>query len=216
MSHRDAIEMINDKAVADFLIAQRKKGREGCLLGVAKKEQEIERKRQLRVEQEEIRKEKAAAEAAALNGIIKNANQLYFSFSFIRIEKIISALTQLSVSSSNSSKANTISGSDFTMASTSKPKKEVIFTDRLLACLGKNKISNRVAMHVISATASSFGLNIENYVLNYSSSHRCREKYRESVTNAKINDFHVIINRTSDQIIIEFFIYVCVFIYYSF
>lgn len=68
MSHRDAMILIRDVEVREFLIAQRKKGREGCLLGVAINEQHREDKRELRVQQEEARR------AKALNESMKNGN----------------------------------------------------------------------------------------------------------------------------------------------
>lgn len=71
MSHKDAMNMINDKAVLDFLMAQREKGKVGCLLGVAQKEQEVERKREARMEQEEARRAKSAQESTK-NGIYQS------------------------------------------------------------------------------------------------------------------------------------------------
>lgn len=68
MSHNDVMNMIKDKTVLDFLMAQREKGRSGCLLGVAQKEQEVERKRETRIEQEEARRVKATQESSK-NGI---------------------------------------------------------------------------------------------------------------------------------------------------
>lgn len=45
-----------------FLIAQRKKGREGCLLGIDQKGQEKEEKRQERIDKEEMRRKTAEME----------------------------------------------------------------------------------------------------------------------------------------------------------
>lgn len=68
MSHKDAMNMIKDKSVLDFLMAQREKGRVGCLLGVAQKEQEVEQIRKARMEQEEARRAKVVQESTK-NGI---------------------------------------------------------------------------------------------------------------------------------------------------
>lgn len=68
MSHRDSMELIRDDETREFLTAQRKKGRIGCLLGIAQKEQMKEDKRELRLQQEEARKAKALDESK-LNGI---------------------------------------------------------------------------------------------------------------------------------------------------
>lgn len=69
MSHRDAMTLIRSTEVRDFLIAQRQKGRVGCLIGVEKKEQAKEDARELRREQEKARIIKAA------NGSMKNGNK---------------------------------------------------------------------------------------------------------------------------------------------
>lgn len=70
MSHNDALEMITNEEIRDFLIAQRQKGRVGCLLGVAQREMIIEQKREQRMEQEEARREKS------LNASMKNSNKI--------------------------------------------------------------------------------------------------------------------------------------------
>lgn len=68
MSHNDALQMITNEEVRDFLIAQRQKGRVGCLLGVEQREMVVEQKREQRLQQEEERREKA------LNASLKNGN----------------------------------------------------------------------------------------------------------------------------------------------
>lgn len=50
MSHNDAMNLIKDNVTRDFLTTQRAKGRVGCLLGVAEKEERAERKGELRVQ----------------------------------------------------------------------------------------------------------------------------------------------------------------------
>lgn len=97
-------------------------------------------------------------------------------------------------SSSNSSTSASFSDDDFIapLPPKSQGKKTEIFSDRLLACLDAYKISNRSAIHLIAAIASSFGINIANFVLNYRSLHRSREKYRAELAISKRNDFHVI------------------------
>lgn len=67
----------------------------------------------------------------------------------------------------------------------------MIFTDRLLASLDKWKITDRGAMHLITATVVSLGQNIENFVLNRESLRVARCKYRELLAEKKQNDFHV-------------------------
>lgn len=63
MAHVDALDMIKDTDVRQFLNSQRQKGRVGCLLGVEEKKEAVERKRQLRLEQEKARQAKALSES---------------------------------------------------------------------------------------------------------------------------------------------------------
>lgn len=73
-------------------------------------------------------------------------------------------------SSSDSSKSNTTFGdSDFDVPSPRKEKKKIVLSERLLACLDKHKVSNRAAMHIITAVAFSFEINIDNFIINYRS-----------------------------------------------
>lgn len=80
------------------------------------------------------------------------------------------------------------------MPSTSCQKQSLIFTDRLLASLDKWKVSDRGAMHLITATVS-LGHKIEKFVLNRTSLRVARCKYRELLAEKKQNDFHVNIIR---------------------
>lgn len=68
MSHKNAMAMIKDKDIRDFLVAHREKGRNCCFLGIAEKQDEIDRRREMRAQQEEVRKAKATQEASS-NGI---------------------------------------------------------------------------------------------------------------------------------------------------
>lgn len=123
------------------------------------------------------------------------------TFSYSLKNELFLAPVQLA-SSSDSSKGNTASSSNeeyFLRPSTYhyNNKKSVIFTDRLQACLDKCMISDRVAMHIITAVIDSLGENIENFVLNRKSLHMARENHRSTLAEAKQNDFHVIYNFNS-------------------
>lgn len=59
---KDALEQMKDDVDKAFLIAQRKPGREGCLLGFDKKGQEKEESKQQRIDAEERRRKKAEAD----------------------------------------------------------------------------------------------------------------------------------------------------------
>lgn len=112
--------------------------------------------------------------------------------------EILLASVQLA-SSSNSSKGNTAFDDEvYSLRPRAyNKKKTLIFTDRLLACLDKCMISDRVAMHIIAAVIDSLGEDIENFILNRKSLHIARENHRTTLASAKQNDFHVIYNFNS-------------------
>lgn len=58
IAHADAIALIKIDEDRQFLIAQRKKGRQGCMLGVDKKQTKIEMKKMAREEKLKLLKEK--------------------------------------------------------------------------------------------------------------------------------------------------------------
>lgn len=68
MAHTDALEMIKDEDVRQFLNSQRQKGSVSCLLRVEMKKQAAEEKRQLHLQQETARQEKALSESLRANG----------------------------------------------------------------------------------------------------------------------------------------------------
>lgn len=94
-------------------------------------------------------------------------------------------------SSSGSSKTSTIFGDSEYLGQRTKSsnKRSVIFSDRLLAGLDKSKISDRTAMHLITAVIVSLGENVDHFVLR-----TARENYRASTAEAIQNYFHVILN----------------------
>lgn len=79
MSHTDALDMIKDEDTRSFLVQQRQSGRPGCLLGVDQLTINAEQRRELRLEQEEMRRQKAIRESNK-NGnenmsLISNVNE---------------------------------------------------------------------------------------------------------------------------------------------
>lgn len=81
------------------------------------------------------------------------------------------------------------------MIKRTQKQKSFIFSDRLLACFDKLKISSRAGVHIIAAIADSFGISTEYYILNYFSLHRSIEQYRAKLAQSKRNDFHVIFKK---------------------
>lgn len=70
-------------------------------------------------------------------------------------------------------------------------KLEKILTPRLLDCLDKMQITDRNAMHLITAVADALGHKIENIVLSRGTIQRSRKRHRESASTSIRDNFEV-------------------------
>jgi len=69
-----------------------------------------------------------------------------------------------------------------------RARKEII-NYRLSAALDKCKISDRDAVHLLTAAAESFNVNTSEYIINRSSIKRAREKCREKLSETIKSNF---------------------------
>lgn len=155
----------------EFLIAQRKKGREGCLIGVDVKGQEKEQKRQERIDAEERRRKKAATESASYLQSVP-----YDFDDFVEDEH-------------NEEKED--EDYDPGPSQAARQRKKNIYTERLFGALDSCEITDRDAVHVISAVLAALGLSTKDYIFSHSSLGTHRSKYREKIAkefkeNAKV------------------------------
>lgn len=151
----EQIEMEEDK---EFLIAQRKKGREGCMSGVDDKLFRKEKRRQDRIDAEEKRRQKAEAE-----------KQKYSTVQFDCAEY------------NDVYESNGDSEESYESKTTQVVRKNLknIYTPRLVGALDYTETTNRDAIHVISAVLHALELHIDDFVLSYSSLVKYRSQHRE-------------------------------------
>ncbi|KAL4150130.1 hypothetical protein QTP88_003964 [Uroleucon formosanum] len=153
-----------------FLIAQRTKGRPGCLLGIDRKNQKLE---------ECIEKN--------LKNKLERKKRVYEDMEIS--ERVINSETV--VFSSASSDSDEIEEHNFNTIS----EEEVIeqpnlfqlrgktnfITDKMAAALDRCKISDRDAVHILLATAEeSFGININELIINRTSVNSIRQRFRKN------------------------------------
>lgn len=73
-----------------------------------------------------------------------------------------------------------------------KIRKKSIMTPELVSTLDRNQISNRQAMHVISAILLSLGLDINDYNLSYSTILNARNKFRKEIVEKIKHDMQLL------------------------
>ncbi|XP_050530606.1 uncharacterized protein LOC126899603 [Daktulosphaira vitifoliae] len=171
IAHSDALNLIKIEVDKQFLLAQREKGRSGCMLGVDKFNEKCEINQQNKNLNIIQRKRKAYDEMEVLDHVV-NSEMLY--------------------SSSNSS-----SECDETEELIEKPNlpqirgKKNILTDKLAAAFDRCKISDRDAVHILMATAESFGLDTSELIINKTSINNFRKRFRENRMKKISNNFNL-------------------------
>ncbi|KAL4125926.1 hypothetical protein QTP88_010163 [Uroleucon formosanum] len=152
-----------------FLIAQRTKRRPGCLLGIDRKNQKLEEcieknlknklERKKRVyEDMEISERVVNSETVVFSSVSSDSDEIEeHNFNTISEEEVIEQpnLFQLR------GKTNFI-------------------TDKMAAALDRCKISDRDAVHILLATAESFGININELIINRTSVNSIRQRFRKN------------------------------------
>ncbi|CAI6356058.1 unnamed protein product [Macrosiphum euphorbiae] len=68
--------------------------------------------------------------------------------------------------------------------------KNNFITDKLSAALGRCKVSDRDAVHILLATAESFGVNTDALIINRTSVKCTRERFRKERMEKIQNDFN--------------------------
>ncbi|KAL4104515.1 hypothetical protein QTP88_019810 [Uroleucon formosanum] len=167
--HARALDIMKIECDKQFLIAQRTKGRPGCLLGIDRKNQKLE---------ECIEKN--------LKNKLERKKRVYKDMEIS--ERVVNSETV--VFSSASSDSDEIEEHNFNTIS----EEEVIeqpnlfqlrgktnfITDKMAAALDRCKISDRDAVHILLAIAESFGININELIINRTSVNSIRQRFRKN------------------------------------
>ncbi|KAE9522774.1 hypothetical protein AGLY_016815 [Aphis glycines] len=165
IAHSNALNTIKIHEDKLFLIIQREKGRHGCMMGIDSKLTSLEFRKSYLQEQKVRQKEKH--EIASKSPVV--------SIDYISDENFTDEEEIINIESVGPSKIK-------------RARKEII-NHRLSAALNKCKISDRDAVHLLTAAAESINVNTSEYIINRSSIKRAREKCREQLSEAIKSNF---------------------------
>lgn len=168
----DALTQIKNEEDKAFLITQREKGRRGCLIGIDRKERKREEKRQERIDAEEKRKEVAEAEK------LKCA-KVHYDYA--------TDDDDVDDRSEEGEDENYEAGP----SRASVKNKKNIYTHRLIGALDKCEVSDRNAVHVISAVLRALDMNVDDFILSCSSMRNYRSKHREEIAMEFLHNVEV-------------------------
>ncbi len=165
VAHADALQMIKIDEDREFLIAQREKGRRGCLGSIDMKLAKQEERRQQReqIVENRKRKEKLRLEVEATKNIVEDSSD--------ESEAICDEERDASFAGPSIRKIPKLSSS--------RPSN--IITPELSAALDRTKTSDRNATYVLAATMQSLGQDPQKFVLNKESIRLARRQHRENI-----------------------------------
>ncbi|XP_050520208.1 uncharacterized protein LOC126893767 [Daktulosphaira vitifoliae] len=165
IAHRDALILIKYDEDKQFLIKQREKGRTGCMVGIDKKEELLEKTRQLRIEKENERKRKSAdigIPSTSAEFDVADSENCSSDSQIDCIEEEIVQEQEIKIYENP----------------TKRPRKELL-TSRLSAALDRCNVSGRDCIHLIMAFLDAVSLDPSSYVLNRTSISKQREQFRK-------------------------------------
>ncbi|KAE9523392.1 hypothetical protein AGLY_015944 [Aphis glycines] len=167
IAHSNAMNTIKIDEDKEFLLLQRQKGRVGCMLGRDIKLAEKEQRKATREDAEYKRKN-----IQQNSGYLKTANILNeFDSDTSEFEETIIEEPEIELNIPSSS------------TSVRKRARREILTPRLSACLDKCKISDRDAVHLITACIEAVALDINDFAVNRTSIRNARQIFRKNNTS---------------------------------
>lgn len=169
IAHADALNMITIDEDKQFLMAQREKGRRGCMYkidGVLLKKNKMVKERFEKQRKRRLTEEKAAEEA-----------------------KWMAVLEDSSTNDDSATDPEDAAGpSSSSPLPQKRGRKEIISAD-LAVTLDRTNVSDRAAMFIISSTAKSLGNNIQDLALNRSTIRRSRQQHRKQLAAEILQNF---------------------------
>ena len=178
IAHMDAMTLITIQEDRDFLVAQREKGRRGCMGQVDKvlagKESRTMKRRMADIE----RKQRSEMQKCATNKLATLESS--------------SSDTDNITDANDDTDTNDITVDVSTPKPTVLPKKRAKFnivTPMLAIALDRTKMSDRNATFVLAAAAQSLGHDVKDFNINHSSIHRRREQCRSEMASKLRDEF---------------------------
>ncbi len=159
IAHANALDMISIQEDKDFLLAQREKGRRGYMAGIDKILARKEIRKQQKNEAFENLREKDREER----------------------EKLFARVELCSSNSSTEDESEPVSEPALLVCRKRKRATRNIMSSELVASLDRSQVSDRKAVHILSAAATSLGQNVEEITVNRNTIRRARIKIRKEV-----------------------------------
>ncbi|CAI6374941.1 unnamed protein product [Macrosiphum euphorbiae] len=177
----NALDIIKIEVDRQFLLSQREKGRISCMLGKDKNLQKAEERVITRLEAVTKRKKRAYGE-------IEQARRTVDSEIICSTSSDSDSDTGENISNKSLDIGNT---SEFLDLHTfqSRGKKNFI-TPKLAIALDRCKISDRDAVHILTATVEAFGIHVNDLILNRTSINRIRQRLRKDRADQLRKEFN--------------------------
>lgn len=161
IAHLNALQIIKIDEDKKFLLAQREKGRKGCMIGIDRK-----------LEKQEMR---------------KNQREIAFQ-NYKNRSKKTQELTVPDTVDLFSSESCSEEDIEFTLETTNNSNKrkrgrQTIMNSEIVTALDRTKVSDRNAVHILIATAQSLGSNTNNIAINRSTIRRNRVFLRQKISD---------------------------------
>jgi hypothetical protein len=191
IAHADASTLIKIPEDREFLLAQREKGRRGCMGSIDTKLARKEDRRQQRVAAHEVKKSKE------VNRYMTESKTVQLSESNIALVASTSSDDDFSAETALPSKIMKPSKSinpEISSAETvllpkiMRPSK--IISPEISSALDRSKLSDRNAVYVLAAAAQSLGHDPQKLVINRESIRQARREYRETIAKEIRASFH--------------------------
>ena len=173
VAHANALNMMTIQEDKDFLLAQRKKGRQGSMVGtdlkLAAKEKRAE-ERQKQMLSRHQRNERKKIETTTIELVSSDSDSVSSSEDEVRKDWNWETKEQ--------DCQGAVGGSTIQTPAKRKRGRRSVLTPHLAAALDRTKVSDRKAVFVIAETAKSFGHNIDDLALNRDTIRRLRVQHR--------------------------------------
>jgi hypothetical protein len=168
VTHADALTMIKIAEDREFLIAQREKGRRGCMGPIDRKLTQIENRRRAREQLHVARRSKETSRCMNEKEILE----------------ISDSSSEDSVVVSSSDDYSTVgTSSDMPTVVTKKKRPSSFVNSDISSALDRSRVSDRNAVYVLSATAQAVGQDPREFAINRESIRQARRQHRKTIAN---------------------------------
>lgn len=184
IAHGNALDLIKIEEDKEFLKNQRKEGRPGAMVGCDRSLLEKEKRRNIRIEKEVMRKEKQGEEQFQV---------------FLTANDLSDNTEELTDESDNDDNTDQTAKCNSQQKNRKRAMKHFI-TSKLVATLDKCKVSDRDAVRILIAAAEALDHDISTLVISKTSIRLCRKQFRSETAANLMMDFK---NKNINQITVH-------------